>query len=66
MELQLAIDGMSCGGCVASVRRALEAVAGAEIRSVEVGLAVVRVAPERRDELVRAIEDAGFDVSPTG
>jgi copper chaperone len=60
--LQLPIEGMSCGGCVASVRRALETVTNAVIVSVEVGQAVVRAAPETREKLVAAIEDAGFDV----
>ena len=60
--LQLSIEGMSCGGCVAGVRRALETVSEAEIVSVEVGRAVVRAAPEVHPKLVSAIEDAGFDV----
>ena len=59
-ELLLPIEGMSCGGCVASVRRALEAVPQTEIVSIEVGKAVVRT--EQRDAVVSAIEDAGFDV----
>ena len=57
----LAIDGMSCQHCVASVRKALDSVDGAEVRSVEIGTAeVAGHAP--RDELVAAIEDAGFSV----
>ncbi len=60
--LQLSIEGMSCGGCVASVRRALETVPDTEVVSIAIGGAVVRAAPGMREKLVSAIEDAGFDV----
>ncbi len=59
----LGIDGMTCGGCVLSVERALGAVPG---------VTDVRVSLERREAVVtgdvprarlaRAVEDAGFDV----
>ncbi len=59
----LQIEGMSCGGCVASVEAALVGVSGAVVRSVEIGRAEVDAGPETtRERLVEAIEGAGFDV----
>ena len=57
----LAIDGMSCQHCVASVREALESVDGADVRSVEIGSAEVD-ADAPRDALVAAVEAAGYTV----
>ena len=57
----LAIDGMSCQHCVASVRKALDSLEGVEVRSVEIGTAEV-TSDVPRGELVAAIEDAGFSV----
>ncbi|MCL5061016.1 MAG: heavy-metal-associated domain-containing protein [Candidatus Thermoplasmatota archaeon] len=65
-EIVLAVTGMTCGGCVDSVRKVLAAVPG--VRSVEVtltpGRARVVCDPARVDRaaLVRAIVDAGFGV----
>ena len=59
----LQIDGMTCGGCVKSVRSALEGVDNAVVREVEIGRAVVDAGPEAtRERLVAAVEAAGFDV----
>lgn len=57
------ITGMSCGGCVASVRSALESV-GVEDAQIEVGSATVEYdeASISHDAIVDAIEEAGFDV----
>lgn len=64
-QIKIKIDGMTCGGCVSSVQKALQAVVGVEAISVslEDGLAVVAY-----DELVcdvsaivETIEEAGFD-----
>lgn len=57
------IEGMSCGGCVNGVRRALAALA-VELDSVELGRATLRADPARVSEaaLRGAIEGAGFDV----
>ena len=62
---QIKVDGMTCGGCVASVKRALQQIDG--VGNVEVSLdqaqARVEYDPARVDEakLRSAIEDAGFD-----
>lgn len=62
----LNVEGMTCGGCVASVTRVLKAVPG--VTDVDVGLAThaarVTFDPARTGvtELSSAIEGAGFDV----
>ena len=62
---QIKVQGMTCGGCVASVKRALQRIEGVE--NVEVSLADaqarVQYDPARVNEsqLRSAIEDAGFD-----
>lgn len=63
MKVELKVQGMTCGGCVASVREALQAVEG--VISVEVELkegeaeihAKKGIDPQK---LVEAIEKAGF------
>jgi copper ion binding protein len=66
MEQVFQIEGMSCGGCVASVERAIKALPGVE--RVTVALAD-KQASVRFDEakasvaaIRAAIEDAGYDV----
>ncbi len=63
MNTELEIDGMTCGHCVAGVKRALEAVPG--VVSAEVSLAEGRAhvkgdAP--RGALQAAVEDEGYSV----
>lgn len=66
-EVTLAVTGMTCGGCVASVQRVLTAIPG--VQSVEVSLepgqARVVFDPARTDRaaLVQAITAAGFGVA---
>jgi len=66
-EITLPVTGMTCGGCVNSVRNVLAALPG--VQSVEVtltpGEARVVYEPERvdRDAMVKAIVDAGFGVA---
>ena len=60
------VQGMSCGGCVASVTRVLKAVPGVAEATVTLqpGAAKVTFDPARTDvpALRAAITDAGFDV----
>jgi len=60
------VKGMTCGGCVASVTRVLQAVPGvAEVAvTLEPGAAKVSFDPARTaiPALRAAIEGAGFDV----
>ena len=65
-SVTLKIDGMTCGGCVASVERVLKAVPGvAEVKvQLSPGLAEVNFDPARTSlpALRAAIEAAGYDV----
>ena len=62
----LHIDGMSCGGCVKSVTRALLAVSGVVKAHVDLAHAQAQVefdeAKTSPTALVEAVEDAGYDV----
>ncbi len=64
--ITLNVQGMTCGGCVASVTRVLKAVPGVEDAAVTLqpGAARVTFDPARAKpgDLRAAIEDAGFDV----
>ena len=61
--IEFQVSGMSCGGCVASVTRAVKAVdAGAEV-SADLPTQKVRVQSQAEaEQLKAAIEDAGYDV----
>ncbi len=60
------VEGMSCGGCEASVRRVLADAPGLVSATPDhaADRVVLELDPERvdRDELARRIERAGFDV----
>lgn len=63
----LQVEGMTCGGCVASVTRVLQAVPGVSEAKVTLtpGVAVVTFDAARTNvpALRVAVEDAGFDVA---
>jgi len=65
--ITLNVQGMTCGGCVASVTRVLKAVPGVTDVSVTLqpGAARVSFDPARTGAaaLRTAIEDAGYDVA---
>lgn len=56
------IDGMTCEGCVASLRLALGRLENAEVESVAIGEATVRHQSGAERDVIAAVEDAGFDV----
>ncbi len=64
--ITLTVGGMTCGGCVASIGRALESKAG--VVSVDASLETGRVQVEfdaqsiDRGGIEAAVEGAGFDV----
>ncbi|MEZ5649617.1 MAG: heavy metal-associated domain-containing protein [Burkholderiaceae bacterium] len=65
--IELDVQGMTCGGCVASVKRLLSAVPGvskAEV-SLEKHAAVVTYdeSATRPEALVAAVEDGGYDAT---
>ena len=63
----LKVEGMTCGGCVASVTRVLRALPGVSDVTVSLpaGTAQVSFDEARTDEsaLRAAIEDAGYEVA---
>lgn len=67
-QATLAIDGMSCGHCVASVQKALAGVAGLADARVAVGRATFTTTDGAADRVtadaVKAIEQAGFAAMP--
>ncbi|MDP2308708.1 MAG: heavy metal-associated domain-containing protein [Pseudomonadota bacterium] len=62
--MTLEIDGMSCGGCVLSVEKALGRVEGVTkvVVSLETKRAVVEGKGLDRQRLADAVTDAGYDV----
>ena len=66
-NVTLKVDGMSCGGCVASVERVLKAVPGvvAVKEQLSPGLAEVNFDPARTQvaALKTAVEAAGYDIA---
>ncbi|KFK97543.1 MULTISPECIES: copper-exporting P-type ATPase CopA [unclassified Serratia (in: enterobacteria)] len=64
-DTELQLSGLSCMHCVGSTRKALEAVPG--VIAAEVTLAAAKVYGEAETEqLIAAIENAGFHASLTG
>ena len=65
--VKLNVEGMTCGGCVASVTRVLKATPGVSEAQVTLqpGAATVTFDPAkvRVGDLKAAIEGAGFDVA---
>ena len=64
-RIVLDVEGMTCASCVGRVERALQAVAGVKVASVN--LATERAEITGRDldraALVKAVEDVGYDVA---
>ncbi len=68
-HVTLAIDGMSCGHCVASVRTALDAVPGITDATVSVGAATFAIGTGSAEQVtadaLHAIREAGYAASPS-
>ena len=64
-ELVFTVPGMSCGHCEAAVTREVGAVAGVAAVDVDLDSKLVTVRGEGldRDEIVAAIDEAGYDVA---
>ena len=63
--VSLNITGMSCGNCVAHVKRALSAVPGVTVRKVDIGQAEVELNPPADlRQVVAAVRDAGYEAQP--
>lgn len=61
-KLELEIEGMSCGHCVAAVSEALGELDGVSVENVRIGSAEVNYQPElvSPEQIVLAVEDAGY------
>jgi copper chaperone len=61
--LNLKVEGITCGGCAASIKRALAVAApGADV-TVDISNGAVKVTGSAdRSKVVAAIEQSGFDV----
>lgn len=66
MQITLHIAGMTCGGCIASVQKLLQAQPGVSTAQVDLtsNSAVITLDPAQtsREQLVKQIEGAGYDV----
>ena len=65
-RLNLKIEGMSCGHCVARVQKSLSKVEGVHVGQVEIGSAWVTYDPSRvgPEQIRQAVEDAGYEIRP--
>ena len=67
-QTTIEIQGMSCGHCVASVKRALGQLDGVKVREVTVGSAKVAYHPEAvtPERITQAIADEGYTAQVAG
>lgn len=62
--LQFKVPGMSCGGCAASVRKALGTVAGVETAEIDLAARTVALTGSAdREAVAQALTRAGFEPS---
>ena len=63
----LKIDGMTCGHCVAAVRKALQEMDGVEVEQVAIGTATVAYDASRTsaDAIANAVTDSGYTAVTT-
>ena len=66
-QLTMDISGMTCGHCVASVKRALQGVDGVAVEQVTLGKATVRYDADATSptQIAEAIEEEGYRVVTT-
>lgn len=64
----IAIQGMSCGHCVAAVKGALGQLEGVEVQEVKVGAATVAYDPAAftPEQITQAIADEGYAARVAG
>lgn len=62
MEKKYKVGGMACGGCAASVERALKLLPGVVAVKVDLSAGIAAVTGEvSDDDVAAAIENTGFD-----
>ena len=66
-KVSMQISGMTCGHCVSSVRKALEAMRGVTVEQVALGSAVVEydAAAVTADKIRQAVGEEGYAVTAT-
>ena len=66
--VDLKINGMTCGSCVASVTRALQRVPGVSAVDVDLAQRTARVSvdPANTPALLAELHAAGYEASPVG
>ena len=67
-EILLKIEGMSCQHCVMSVKKAVEKITGVTSAEISIGNAKVTFdgSKTNRNEIAKAVEDAGYKVKTDG
>jgi len=67
-EIILTIEGMSCQHCVMSVKKAVEKITGVTSAVISIGNAKVTFdgSKTNRNEIAKAVEDAGYKVKTDG
>lgn len=67
-QTTIAIEGMSCGHCVASVKGALGRLDGVEVQEVEVGSAKVAYDPQAvtPERIAQTVTDEGYAAQVAG
>ena len=66
MQKRYRVEGMSCGGCVSSVEKAVKAVAGGAGVAVDLASGILTVDGACAEDQVRAaVEGAGFTFGGT-
>lgn len=67
-QATIAITGMSCGHCVAGVRRALDQLGGVDVQEVKVGSATVAYDPQAvsPEKIAQAIKEEGYGAQVPG
>jgi copper chaperone len=67
-QTTIAIQGMSCGHCVAAVKGALGQLDGVQVREVKIGSAQVAYDPQAvtPERIAQAIEDEGYAARVAG
>ena len=69
MQFTLKIEGMTCGGCVRSVEKALASIEGLTSAKVDLagGEAIVEASDGAKPaDFLAAVEDAGYDARLAG
>ena len=67
-EIILKIEGMSCQHCVMSVKKAVENIKGVASAEISIGNAKVTFdgSKTNKNEIAKAVEDAGYKVKTNG